>query len=363
MIAESPIPDPPQDIILSLAPDVFDGALRSLLDLPTVAELRAAVVSLRQRWLYAEQAPESDATLSFPRGFLEEAFAQIAESLTIERARYYVERLRRAAGEPRTNGINDLDLNRWKAYDDIQTDSLWRIERRDSAGAHTAGYWGNFVPQIPNQMMRRYTRKGDWVLDAFAGSGTTLIEARRLGRNCVGVELQKHVAEQARVAIEAEPNKHNVSTELHVGDSASTDFASLLHSRNQTQVQLALLHPPYHDIIKFSEDARDLSNARSVEDFLTQLGCVVEQVAAVLERERMLVLVIGDKYAKGEWHPLGFRAMQAVQERGFVLKSIVVKNFEETTGKRAQKELWRYRALAGGFFVFKHEYIFVFEKR
>ncbi|HWX43270.1 MAG TPA: DNA methyltransferase, partial [Blastocatellia bacterium] len=46
----------------------------------------------------------------------------------------------------------------------------------------------------------------------------------------------------------------------------------------------------------------------------------------------------------------------------YTLKSIIVKNFEETTGKRQQKELWRYRALVGGFYIFKHEYIFVFRK-
>ena len=40
-----------------------------------------------------------------------------------------------------------------------------------------------------------------------------------------------------------------------------------------------------------------------------------------------------------------------------------VKNFEETAGKRNQKELWRYRALVGGFYIFKHEYIFVFKKK
>jgi hypothetical protein len=66
---------------------------------------------------------------------------------------------------------------------------------------------------------------------------------------------------------------------------------------------------------------------------------------------------------KGEWIPLGFQAMNVVQQRGFVLKSIVVKNFEETAGKRAQKELWKYRALVGGFYVFKHEYIFIFKKK
>ena len=47
----------------------------------------------------------------------------------------------------------------------------------------------------------------------------------------------------------------------------------------------------------------------------------------------------------------------------FALKSIVVKNFEQTSAKRNQQELWKYRALAGGFYVFKHEYIFVFCKK
>jgi len=49
-------------------------------------------------------------------------------------------------------------------------------------------------------------------------------------------------------------------------------------------------------------------------------------------------------------------------KRGYILKSIIVKNFEETKGKMNQKELWRYRALSGGFYVFKHEYIFLFQK-
>jgi hypothetical protein len=54
--------------------------------------------------------------------------------------------------------------------------------------------------------------------------------------------------------------------------------------------------------------------------------------------------------------------MDIILKNGYKLKSIIVKNFEETKGKRNQKELWRYRALVGGFYVFKHEYIFVFQK-
>ena len=72
---------------------------------------------------------------------------------------------------------------------------------------------------------------------------------------------------------------------------------------------------------------------------------------------------IGDKYARCEWIPLGFQTMNEVLKRGYSLKSIIVKNFEDTTAKRSQKELWKYRALVGGFYIFKHEYIFVFRKR
>jgi hypothetical protein len=74
-------------------------------------------------------------------------------------------------------------------------------------------------------------------------------------------------------------------------------------------------------------------------------------------------VVIGDKYAKGDWIPLGFQTMNDILGRGFSLKSIIVKNFEDTSGKRNQKELWRYRSLVGGFYIFKHEYIFLFKKQ
>lgn len=300
--------------------------------------------------------------VEFQRGYLAGELEQIVSARTLARACYYVNRLIKAVSEIRTGPLNDINLNRWKEVADIHTDSLWIIERRDSSGAHTAGYWGNFVPQIPHQMMRRFTKKGEWVLDTFAGSGTTLIEGQRLGRNTLGLEIQSRMVEQARRLIAAEPNPHGVTIEVVEADSVTADYAALLARYGQQSVQLAILHPPYFDIIRFCDDPRDLGNAASVDDFLARFGQVVEATARVLDRGRYLVVVIGDKYAKGAWIPLGFLTMNEVTQRGFTLKSIVVKNFEGTLGKRNQKELWRYRALAGGFYVFKHEYILVFRK-
>lgn len=286
----------------------------------------------------------------------------ILKSQTIERIYYYIKRLKKSILEVKTNGINDINLNNWKEYDDIITDSLWILHKRDNSGSHNAKYWGNFIPQIPNQFLRRYTKQNEWVLDPFLGSGTTLIECKRLGRNGIGIELQPEVVELAKTNISLETNSFNVRTEIINADSTKLNFKDELKKLNISSVQFLILHPPYWDIIKFSDNPNDLSNASSINNFLDLLGKVVDNTYNILDYNRYMALVIGDKYSKGEWIPLGFYCMQEVLKRGYILKSIIVKNFEETKGKMNQKELWRYRALAGGFYVFKHEYIFLFKK-
>ena len=348
----------------------FIEAIRQLKEQNSLPKLRAEVLDLESN-LHSVKTDKigvlnihsNGDTINVSQKHLLEQLDQIADSRTLERAKYYIERLEKSMTEIRTNKINDINLTRWKEYEDIWTDSLWMIEKRDSTGVHTAGYWGNFIPQIPNQMLKRYTKKGEWVLDPFVGCGTTLIESQRLGRNGIGIELQENVAQKARELISLEPNKHNVVAEVVTGDSTDLDYSEVLRKLGQKSVQMVIMHPPYFDIIKFSKDLRDLSNAPSIDSFLDKMNMVVERADKVLDRGRYLALVIGDKYSKGEWIPLGFLTMQEVLKKGFTLRSIIVKNFEETTAKRNQKELWRYRAIVGGFYIFKHEYIFLFKKK
>ena len=287
---------------------------------------------------------------------------QILDTRTIERTKYYLNRLAKSLSVQKEGKINDLNLNRWKEYDDLITDSLWIFDKRDTSGVHKAGYWGNFIPQIPNQLLRRYTKKGEWVLDPFLGSGTTLIECRLLGRNGVGIELNKGVSKMTQISVNKEKNKHNVTTKILSGDSGAINLKEEMRKLNINSFQFLIMHPPYWDIIKFSNKKDDLSNAKSVQNFLQLFGQVAKNTYPALEKGRYCAVVIGDKYSSGEWIPLGFYVMQEMMNKGFKLKSTIIKNFDQTTAKRNQKELWRYRALAGGFYIFKHEYIFLFKK-
>lgn len=272
------------------------------------------------------------------------------------------------SASPKISKFNDIDLNKWKDYEDIITDSLWLIGNRDRSGVHTGELHGNFIPQIPHQAMLRYTKQGDVVLDTFSGSGTTLIECRRLGRNGIGVELLPSLVKRSKELIDKESNTYNVITEVIEGNSClpktTQKVKKILQEKyKKDKVQLIIMHPPYHDIVKFSEEPEDLCNAPTIEEFLDKFSMVVHNSFELLEKNRFLVLVIGDKYGQGEWIPLSFYTMQKILENGYKLKSIAIKNIVGNRAKRNVEHLWRRRALGGGFYIFKHEYIMFFQKR
>lgn len=257
--------------------------------------------------------------------------------------------------------FNDLDLNDWKNTG-VWTDSLWIISERDKSGKHNGFYHGNFVPQIPRQLILRYTKKDDVVFDPFVGSGTTAYEAESLGRHFVGIDIQPEAVEYVKSKVD---NK-NYFSELIAGDSTDKktffNVAEILSKRNRKNVQLAILHPPYADIIKFSSHEKDLSNAKFLNDFLNGFSLVIKNTMDLLESGRYLAIVMGDKYTQGEWIPLGFYCLDEAKKLGLMLKSIIIKNMEGNRAKQNKEAIWKYRALTSDYYIFKHEYILLFKK-
>ena len=266
---------------------------------------------------------------------------------------------------PKTTSYSDIDLNSWRDYEHVKTDTLWEFPTRLKEGGHSNEYHGNYIPQIAQQLYERFTQKGDIVLDLFFGSGTSGIEAVNMGRRCIGVELKPEMADHVEQKFTPEQRVTDVRTIC--ADSTSEDakekVQAALEILGEEKAQFLILHPPYDDIIKFSDKQEDLSNCASTEDFYDLFGKVAKNGYDLLEKGRFAALIIGDKYANSQHIPLGFGCMQKMNELGFITKAIIIKDMqgnERAKGKTAN--LWRYRALAGGFYIFKHEYVMLFQK-
>ncbi len=271
----------------------------------------------------------------------------------------------RIVKERKTKPYSDIDLNNWKEYSHIKTDTWWEFASRDNTHGHSNDYHGNYIPQIAQQLYERFTKKGDIVLDMFLGSGTSAIEALNMGRRCIGVELKSEQVDI--VANKFSPKELVTDVNLICEDSASDSVKEKVQTRldvmRSEKAQFLMLHPPYDDIIKFSDKKEDLSNCGSTEKFYELFGKVAKNGYDMLEKGRFAALIIGDKYADGEIVPLGADCAAKMREIGFKMKAVIVKNMEgneRAKGKTAN--LWRYRALNGGFYIFKHEYIYVFQK-
>ncbi len=271
----------------------------------------------------------------------------------------------RVVKKVKTKPYSDIDLNSWKEYPHIKTDTWWEFASRDNTRGHSNEYHGNYIPQIAQQLYERFTKKGDVVLDMFLGSGTSAIEALNMGRRCIGVELKPEQVENVKKKFSEKELVTDVN--LICANSASDTVKEKIQARldimREKQAQFLVLHPPYDDIIKFSDRKEDLSNCSSTQEFYELFAQVAKNGYDMLEKGRFAALIIGDKYANGEIVPLGSDCANKMREIGFKMKAVIVKNMEgneRAKGKTAN--LWRYRALNGGFYIFKHEYIYVFQK-
>ena len=184
-------------------------------------------------------------------------------------------------------------------------------------------------------------------------------------RRCIGVELKQEMVDY--VSSKFSPKELVVDVNIIQGDSASAEAKEKIQERleimGEKSAQFLILHPPYDDIIKFSDKKEDLSNCATTEEFYDLFKKVAKNGYDLLEQNRFAALIIGDKYANSRYISLGFECQRRMEELGFVTKAVIVKNIvgnEKAKGKTAN--LWRYRALSGGFNIFEHEYIMIFQK-
>jgi len=257
-----------------------------------------------------------------------------------------------------------FDKAHWKELD-INVDSLWLIGSRAKGGKRSNAYHGNFAPQIPNQMIRRYTEEGDTVLELFMGSGTTLFECETLNRNYIGFDINDDIIDCVKQKMEGVDNiKYFIhNCDVCNGQNVAAVITSDLKGLGKRTVDHIIIHPPYLDIIKFTEKPEDLSSISNLTEFIGKFVEALGICWPFLKVGKYVSLVVGDVYRDSEVVPLGFYLMYAMKKHFTCkLKGIVVKDMVGNRAKIGLESLWHYKALKSDYFLFKHEYLFVFKK-
>ena len=196
----------------------------------------------------------------------------------------------------KTVAYNDINLKNWKDYPEVKTDTFWQFPTRLKEHGHSNDYHGNYIPQLAQQFYERYTKKGDVVLDLFFGSGTSGIEAVNMNRRCIGVELKQELVDS--VSTKFTPKQLVTDVNIICGDSTSKNAMDKVQARlevmGKEKAQFLILHPPYDDIIKFSDKKEDLSNCSSTEEFYDLFEKVAKNGYDMLEDGRFAALIIGE---------------------------------------------------------------------
>jgi hypothetical protein len=120
------------------------------------------------------------------------------------------------------------------------------------------------------------------------------------------------------------------------------------------QYDLVWYHPPYWDIIRYSDNPNDLSNCNTLDEFEQKLNQSVERLYKVIRPGGVLAILIGDKRKDGRYYPL-FRSLLTNPMIG-ELKSIIIKiQHNERSGVISYRN--------NPFLIpIKHEYCLIYQK-
>lgn len=244
----------------------------------------------------------------------------------------------------------------------IEQNTVWSFKSRGNWATHSGNYRGNWSPYIPRNILLKYSKEDDLILDYFCGSGTTAVEAKLLNRNFVGIDINEFAIKLAKEntcfshkAIDENIKSLEsleVSIDLTVGDARDLNLI------NDSSVDLICSHPPYSNIINYTHNnENDLSNYE-VEGFLKEIEKVAKESYRVLKNNKYCSILIGDMRKNKNVIPLGFWTIDKFLKEGFVIKELIIKRQHncKTTG------FWYTNSIKYNFLLLAHEYLVIFKK-
>lgn len=244
-------------------------------------------------------------------------------------------------------------ITKWEPENfELEMTTHWSFPQRGDWATHDAKWRGNWSPYIPRNIILRYSKEKDLILDQFAGGGTTLVEAKLLNRDIIGIDVNDVALNRCREKIDFQHEGADGKVFLRKGDARSLDFIP------DNSIDLICTHPPYANIIEYSENIEEDLSHLKINEFLEEMKKVASESYRVLKKDKFCAVLMGDTRKNGHMIPLSFYVMQVFENAGFNLKEMIIKEQHncKATG------FWKTNSIKYNFLLIAHEHLFIFRK-
>jgi len=260
---------------------------------------------------------------------------------------------------------------------ELEKTNVWSFPQRGTWATHRGNFRGNWPPQMARNLIIRYSKPSETVLDQMCGSGTTLIECKLLGRNVIGVDVNPDCIMLTRDRLNfsytpLDPSYPSVTIKTYVGDARNLDLIE------DESIHLIATHPPYASIILYNKKLKipgDLSLIRKIDEYVAGMKEIAKESYRVLKPGRFCAILVGDTRRHRHHVPIAFRVMQAFLDVGFILREDIVKYQWKTKTTREKwggltkvaEECWvgidkKAKKYYMDFYLLFYEHLFVFRK-
>jgi len=222
------------------------------------------------------------------------------------------------------NKLNDLSGKEW-----IKFTKSWFIHRPKSRGNKKILHPASFPESLVSEFILFFTKKGQWVLDPFLGTGSTLVACRESRRNGVGIEINEKYANISKKRVSENPElsefiEGTERTKQIIIQGDSRNLIDLLKSEGLEKIDFCITSPPYWNQLKRNsirqkkrkennldtvysiDNKNDIGNIDDYRIFIQEQKLIFDQVYEVMKEGGYLVVITNNVFFNGRLYPLAF---------------------------------------------------------